>query len=558
MERILIKHRLVRYWLLLGTALLLTGCGGGADSPNNTSPPGTADTARFLEQSSWGPSEATIADVQQKGFENYLVEQFSAPASSLGTYPAVDSDSTINCPNNAPNHTVCFRDNYTPFPLQARSFRNALNGQDQLRQRVAFALSQILVVSARDGAVAEAYAIAPYQEILAKQAFGNFRDILAAITLSPAMGKYLNMVNNTKPDPARGIAANENYARELLQLFSIGVYELNNDGTLKHDQFGRPVPAYDQDTIEDLANALTGWTYPTRPGHSPQSLNPPYFIGPMVAVANNHDTSQKKLLDGVVLPANQTPQKDLDDAINNIFNHPNVGPFIGKQLIQQLVTSNPSAGYVSRVASVFNNNGQGVRGDMKAVIKAILLDDEARGDEKTDPDYGKLREPMKFIAGLLRALGGRSDGVFPISQSAAMGQDIYKAPSVFNFYPASYPLPETNLVSPVSAIFTAGTVHVRANFVNTLLYSSNGIAPDATVTGATGTQIDLSPFVALADDPDKLMDKLDLVLMHQRMSADMRRIIIGAVNAIPVSDRLARARAAIYLVATSPQYQVER
>jgi hypothetical protein len=278
----------------------------------------------------------------------------------------------------------------------------------------------------------------------------------------------------------------------------------------------------------------------------------------MLAAPSNHDTGTKKLLDGVVLPPNQTPEEDLNSAITNVFNHPNVGPFIGKQLIQHLVTSNPSPGYVSRIAGIFNNNGQGIRGDMKAVIKAILLDPEARGDTKTDPEYGKLREPVKFITGIMRALNGQSDGVSPRMHSAALGQNAYQAPSVFNFYPPNYPLQGTNLVSPVSAIYSTTTVLARANFVYTLLYSNGGIAPEPTVIGAIGTKIDLSPLAALANTPDKLIDLLDRVMMHKNMSTAMRRNIIEAINAVPLSDPLARVRTAVYLVATSPQYQVER
>lgn len=560
------NHRITRFFfrrdavvhaVMAFAVLFLSGC--GSDSPvqqNQDSPVTDADAARFLEQATWGPSEAEIEEVRQNGLERFLDEQFATPASSLGSYSVMDPNQNVGCPAIAPNRAVCIRDNYSAFPLQIKFFQNALNGRDQLRQRVAFALSQILVVSAMK--VGQSYALATYQELLAARAFGNFRDILSAITLSPAMGLYLDMVNNTKADPVRGVVPNENYARELQQLFSIGVYKLNQDGTLQKNSGGQPIPTYDQNTIEGFAHAFTGWTYPTRPGSAPQARNPPYYVGPMVAVAGEHDTDTKKLLDGVVLPAQQTPEKDLNDAITNVFNHPNVGPFIGKQLIQQLVTSNPGPAYVSRVAAVFNDNGQGVRGDMKAVIKAILLDPEARGDAKTDPQYGKLREPAKLIAGILRALGGRSDGVFPRAQSAALGQDVYNAPSVFNFYPPNYPLQGTSLVSPVSAIYTATTALNRANFVYTLLYANNGIAADTTVTGAIGTKIDLSPLTALAGDPEKLVDKLDLVMMHESMSGAMRNIIIQAVNAMSAGDPLARARAAVYLVATSPQYQVER
>jgi uncharacterized protein (DUF1800 family) len=537
--------------LIAYAALFLSGC-----APDDQPPaPSEADAARFLEQATWGPSEAGIQEIQQKGFEGFLNEQFMIPASSLGSYINPNQEGA-GCPDEAADNAVCVRDKKTAFPLQIKFFQNALYGRDQLRQRLTFALSQIHVVSALK--INQPYSLAPYQELLAKHVFGNFRDILMAITLNPAMGHYLDMVNNSKPDPVRGVAPNENYARELLQLFSIGVFKLNKDGTIQKDGAGQPIPAYDEDTIEGFSRVFTGWTYPTLPGNSPRPLNPPYYVGPMIAVASNHDTGTKKLLDGVVLPAQQTPEQDLNDAIANVFNHPNVGPFIGKQLIQYLVTSNPSSTYVSRVADVFNNNGQGVRGDMKSVITAILLDLEARGDAKTDPKFGKLREPAKFIAGILRALGGRSDGVFPRSKSTAMGQHVYQAPSVFNFYPPNYPLQGTSLVSPVSAIYTAATALERANFVYELLYANNGIAPDSTVTGAIGTKVDLSPLAALADNPEKLMDKLDLVMMHKSMSSAMRDIIIQAINAVPAGDPLTRARTAVYLVATSPQYQVER
>jgi uncharacterized protein (DUF1800 family) len=512
-----------------------------------------ADAARFLEQATWGPSEAAIQEVRQKGFERFINEQFTAPPSTLGSY--TDPNRGAGCPADNADHAVCVRENYTPFPLQIKFFQNALNGRDQLRQRLAFALSQIFVVSAKE--INQTDAMAAYQEILIKHAFGNFRDILSAITLSPAMGNYLDMANNTKSDPVKGVAPNENYARELLQLFSIGVFMLNTDGTLQQDSAGRPIPAYDQETIEGFSRAFTGWTYPTRPGNTLHALNVPYYVGSMVAVASNHDTGTKKLLNGVVLPAQQTPEQDLNDAITNVFNHPNVGPFIGKQLIQHLVTSNPSPTYVSRVAEIFNNNGQGVRGDMKAVIKVILLDQEARGDVISNPHFGKLREPVKFITGIMRALGGQSDGVFLRSQSEAMGQDVYNAPSVFNFYPPGYPLQGASVVSPVSAIYTATTVLGRTTFVYTVLYG-DGIAPEPQVTGAFGTKIDLASLAALAANPEKLMDKLDLVMMHKSMSSAMRNIIIQTINAIPVSDRLTRARTAVYLVATSPQYQVER
>jgi len=546
---------MARSLLMAGTALLLSACGPGADSQNHVVT--EADASRFLEQATWGPSEAEIREVQQKGLETFIDEQFAAPASNVGVYPYASLSVEVGCPLTMPNRNVCMRDKYSVIPLQIKFFQNALNRPDQLRQRLAFALSQILVLSTAPQ-VYQAYALAPYQNILMKNAFGNFRDILSGITLSPAMGRYLNMVNNAKADPVKGIAPNENFARELLQLFSIGVFKLNNDGTLQKDSTGKPIPAYGQDTVEGFARVFTGWTYPTQPGKTMQELNPPYFIGPMISIPSLHDMEAKKLLDGVVLPAHQTPEKDLNDALTNVFNHPNVGPFIGKQLIQHFVTSNPSPAYVSRVSDVFNNNGQGVRGDMRAVIKAILLDPEARGDAKTDPQFGKLREPAKFIVGILRALGGQSDGDFLRAQSRLLGQNVYQAPSVFNFYPPDYPLQGTGLVNPVSAIYTTTTALDRSNFVYGFLYNSSDMLPDPKVPGAIGTKVDLSPLAALAADPEKLVDKLDLVMMHKSMSPAMRYIVIQAVNAVPARDPLTRARTAVYLVATSPQYQVER
>jgi uncharacterized protein (DUF1800 family) len=576
----------IRRWPATVVALVvsgaLAGClgsGGGGDpppaasssssssgsappAPPPSSPPSNmpaaqpttaGDAVRFLEQASFGPTEATIQEVMQKGPALALEEQFAKPMSGYGTFSFIDPDSGKGCPDGSPD--TCYRDNYTVFPLQRTFFRNALTASDQLRQRVALALSQILVIS---GAELETmHGIGYYQQLLMNFAFANFRDLMQEVTLSPAMGEYLDMVNNPKPDPARGIEPNENYARELLQLFTVGEVELNADGTPRLDANGQPIPTYDQDTVENLARAFTGWTYPPRPGATTRFPNPVHYLGRMVAVEAQHDTAQKMLFGSQTIPAGQSAQGDLNAALDIIFNHPNVGPFIGRQLIQHLVTSNPTPAYVARVTAAFNGNGGGVRGDMRAVLRAILLDPEARGDVKTAADYGKLREPALLVTNVARALNGSSDGVYLLQQSTAMGQSVFQAPSVFNFYPPNFQAPGTSLDGPPFKIMLTGTILNRANFANRILFGGN-VNPDATVAGATGTQLNLQPFQALAGTPDQLLDRFDLVFMHNTLSPQARQTILTAVNAYGASDTLGRVRQAAYLVATSAQYQVEQ
>ena len=548
---------LTRQASLLVCTALLAACGGGGGGSDSTggaaAPQGSqatpADAARVAEQSSFGPTDASVAQIQQAGFDAYLSSQFSLPATGYGglVNQDVDPNSSVTCPSGAV--ATCFRGSYTAFPVQLKFYQNALTGQDQLRQRVALALSEILVAS--DVEVSGTYAIAQYQQMLLDNAFGNFRDILFKVTLSPAMGDYLNMANSSKGSP------NENFGREVLQLFSVGVFQLNQDGTQKLDAQANPIPTYDQSVITGFAAVFTGFSFPARPGQTPKFFAPPYYIGQMVSFAANHDTGTKKLLNGVTLPAGQTPDKDVNDAIDNIFNHPNVGPFIGTRLIQQLVTSNPSPAYVSRVAAAFNSNGSGVRGDMQAMIRAILLDVEARGDVKTDANYGKLREPALLMASVMRALGGSSDGVYLNSRSGQMIQRVFSSPSVFNFYPPDYGLPGSDVLSPEFAISNTATSLQRANIMNELILGA-AIKPDTTVAGSTGTTIDWTSLQALAADSAKLTDKLNSLMLHNTMSSAMRNTVIGAVEAVPATDPLKRAKTAVYLVASSAQYMVEK
>ena len=510
-----------------------------------------ADAVRLLEQSTFGPTDALVAHVRAVGVQGFLSEQFAAPVSR---YPAIKyvpaGQQGTFCPTD-PN-PQCARDYYTLFLLQNAFFQDALASNDQLRQRVAFALSQILVTSGLD--ISLAYGMATYQQIFRDNAFGNYEDILTKVTLSSVMGDYLNMVNNDKPSGS--VQPNENYAREFMQLFSIGVWELNPDGTQMLDAGGAPIPTYYQDIIEGFAHAFTGWTYPVLPGVPARRHNPKNFLGDMVPVDSNHDKNAKSLLSGATLPAGQSIQSDLAGAVHNVFMHHNVGPFIGKQLIQKLVTSDPTPQYVRRVAALFDNNGQGVRGDMRAVVNAILIDPEARGAIKLDPTYGKLREPVLFMAAAARALNTQSDGVFFGQQSTALGQRLFYPASVFNYYPPTYELPDTDILGPEFAIENSATAINRYNFANT--FSFGTIAPLATLPGAIGTTPNWSALSALAGSPTALADNLNSSLMHGTMPAAMRSSIINAVNAVSANDPLTRAKTAFYLVVTSPQYQVER
>jgi len=511
-----------------------------------------ADAVRLLEQSTFGPNDASLAHLQNIGMQAFLNEQFSAPASQFPALEYVPAGQQATfCPTDP--DPQCPRDYYSLFLLQNAFFTNALNANDQLRQRVAFALSQILVTSGLD--VNFAYGMATYQQILRDNAFGNYEDVLTKVTLSSVMGDYLNMVNNDKP--ANGVSPNENYAREVLQLFSTGVWVLNQDGTRVLDANGAAIPTYDQDdTIEGFAHVFTGWTYPVLPGVTSRTHNPKNFLGDMVPVDANHDKGAKTLLNGVTLPAGQSIQSDLSNAIHNIFTHPNLGPFIGKQLIQKLVTGDPTPQYASRVAAVFNDNGQGVRGDLRAVVNAILTDPEARGAIKLDAGYGKLREPALFIAAAARALNTASDGVYLQQQSAQLGQNLFNPASVFNYYPPTYLLPDTSALAPEFAIQNSSTAINRYNFANALSFGT--IAPLATLPGAIGTKPDWTTLSALAADPNALLDKLNTLLMHGSMPATMRASILPAVNAVAATDSLTRAKTGFYLVVTSPQYQVER
>ena len=552
----------------------VTYADGTTDQADSTTPTGNAqgDVQRLLEQATFGATTGQTASVQGSGIEAYLNQQLNTP---MQDYPDLEF-----WPQTRPATCIdaCQRDNYTYYQVQRHFFANALSGQDQLRQRVAFGLSQILVTSQVD--VPRSAWMRSYQQLLYRNAFGNFRQLLYDMTLHPTMGRFLDMLNsrcqrlatNNDPNVCRnGLVSqpNENFGREILQLFSIGTFLLNQDGTRTLDSAGNPIPSYDQKTIEEFARVFTGWVLaPALPGPVDSgAATVPNYRDPMVQHKDSqnredyHDRGQKTLLNGQILPAGQTASQDLNAAIDNIAFHPNVAPFISKQLIQQLVTSNPSLDYVGRVAAVFTG-ARDSQTQLFEVVKAILLDPEARGDFKdptSQPNYGKLREPVLFITNILRVFNATSDGILNSPGggigTADMGEDIFNAPSVFNYFPPTARVPGENAVGPEFAIFSSLSSLRRANFANQVIFSTIAPAPP---NRPLGTSIDLSPFDPLAANPDQLLDTLDNLLLHGSMSAEMRQNIKTAVSAIAVTNPRLRARTAVYLIATSSQFQVQR
>jgi uncharacterized protein (DUF1800 family) len=569
----------------------------GADPPlvpdPYNGPASDADTVRFLEQASWGPTPAEIARVKAIGFKAYLDEQFSLAPTNVAkgsNYPDLAfplDDSNQQCPTTNPadpnyNQAVCFRDNFSMYPVQRNFFSNALYGNDQLRQRVAFALHQILVVSANSEVNRPSW-MTPYLQALDRNAFGNYRTLLNEITLTPAMGEFLDMRLSTRTSP------NENFAREVLQLFSLGTDVLNLDGTQQRDAQGNTIPTYTQTDVNEFTRVFTGWNFATAFASGVTN-----FRDPMVPRGGqNHDAGAKTLLNGFTIAACSSPngtaniacaQSDMTAVMNHLANHPNVGPFIGKQLIQHLVTSNPSPAYVQRVARVFNNDCDGLysqgctntRGNLKFVVQAILLDPEARGDVKTDPNYGKLREPAQYVNGFLRAFNVKSfdktttsDGVLGqrggTDFTGTLDQAIFLPPTVFSYYQPGYEVPGTKLLGPAFGILSTTTTLRRANDINTLVY--NGVSATTTPTAGSpdrprGTSIDIANLEALAGNPIDVVNALDSLLLHGTMNPQMRTSIITAMNAITDANvttrNQKRARTAVYLVATSSQYDIQR
>lgn len=488
----------------------------------------SAAAERFLEQSTFGPTPALTNQVQQLGFDSFLQSQFTAPTSTYPTPAATDSGLEN---------------------VQAQFFINAVNGPDQLRQRVAFALNEIFVVS--ENKVSDPTGYTLYMRALENDALGNYYNAMKDVTLTAAMGHFLDMVNNDKP--AIGQHANENYARECMQLFTLGLNQLNPDGTSVLDGSGNPVPTYTQNDVMALGRSYTGWTYPTEPGQSLQKHNPSYYGGPMVAYQSNHDSGAKTFL-GASVAAGQSAEQELATVLGIIFNHPNLPPFVATQLIEKLVTSNPSPAYVGRAAAAFSSGtfqsyGSGKRGDLQATVAAILLDPEARrGDSSTTavPGDGKLREPIVMMVSVARAFNATTDGNGFTGWGAGMSQNLFNSPSVFNFFPPVNPVAGTNVNGPEFAIYNTNTSGVRINFINEMVYSQI----------SSNTKLDFTPVIT-AGTPDQMADLLNTQLLHGTMSSSVKQDMVAAANTVSSSDAKDQARAEIYLVLSSSQYQVQ-
>jgi len=547
---------------LLLMAFILVACGGGSEEgatppppvvvtpplpppPVVVTPPTKAEASRFLQQTSYGATLADIDQVVARGLEGWVDWQMSLPVTThLSYYNQV----SIETDDEWVQHINAW-------------WMRSLTANDQLRQRVAFALSEIMVVS-QFGVNADMRAMSNYYDVLLRNAFGNYRNLLEDVTLNPVMGEYLSMLRNEKPDLDRNIRPDENYAREMMQLFSIGLLELENSGEAKLDAQGNTIPTYNQDIIEGFAHVFTGWTWSNAEDFYWWAENRD-LISPMKAFAEFHAEGEKQVLNGVVIPAGQTPEQDLTNALDNVFSHQNVGPFLSKQLIQKLVTSNPSRQYVERVANVFNDNGSGVRGDLGAVVKAILMDVEARtGETGSDKIFGKVKEPLLRLTGLWRAFDAKAaNGIYDFR----WGNDVFAqspllSPSVFNFYSPTYSpqgeLQSANLVAPEMQIHTEGTMAKMTNHLHWRTLSMNNYQNDN--PSNEDILLDITREYDLATDPEQLINHLDLLLLAEEMSPGLRQASLDFIATYNDDQKQYRAADAIALIVTSPEFAVQR
>ncbi|QDV04812.1 hypothetical protein Poly30_03050 [Planctomycetes bacterium Poly30] len=525
-----------------------------------------AAAVRFLDRATFGASNEDVIFVTRFGYEAWIDAQFAVPPTlklpamiQLGCAPDQPGQSFATCPN------------YDAIPhlglLAQEWWNDALHAPDQLRQRVAFALSEIFVVSDLNGTVQNfPSTLSDYYDTLVRGAFSNYRQLLEEVTLHPSMGGYLSMAKNRQADLTLGTRPDENFAREVMQLFSIGLAELNADGSQQLDAWFQPIPTYDQNTITETARALTGWNYD---GVAPSGslldflLNYPR-IGMMIAWSAFHDTGPKAIVGGSLLPPGWTAEADLGGVLDALSQHPNVGPFLGKQLIQRLVTSNPSPAYVGRIAEVWADDGSGARGNLEAVVRAILLDPEALEGYATRPlTFGKLREPILKLTGLWRKFRATGEVVLtPYLADEFFGQRAMGSPSVFNFFSpfhASPALQAQGLVSPELQIATHSKVTRTANALTFFIVSGNTDLPDPAFSEPL---LDLGPLRQRASDPASLVAYLDLRVLGGTMSPETRILLEAHLATVPhlvpgLPDGFLRAVEALALLVISPDYALQ-
>ncbi len=541
---------------------------GPAGSPGVTA----TDAARFLAQTTYGGRLEEITALASLGSLETWVDQQIAMAPSWHE-PLTRDLATRMCFNFSQI------DGWHQEARLAAWWERALYAPDQLRQRVAFALSQILVISDRTEILTNSqFGVTDYYDTLLEHSFGNYRDLLEDVTLHATMGMYLSHIRNERAQPELNIRPDENFAREIMQLFTIGVQMLNINGTAQLDDNGEPIPTYTQADIEEFARVYTGWNYPGIDWGAWEGLSDKRQ--PMEAWEQYHDDDPKILL-GNPVPGGQTAQQDLDAALDILFNHPNMGPFLASRLIQRLTTSNPSPGYVARVAQVFNDNGEGVRGDLGAVVRSIVLDPEARSGHIFIPEqFGKLREPLLRMTHLRRAFDAiipqRTGFVFDENQqcgqgswgwyrilfgdlSNELGQQPLSSPSVFNFYLPDYAPPgfirDEGLVAPEFQIYNANTMQSSSRAVTWEIWNEDG-------WGEGFVKLDVSTEAALADNPNALLDHLDLLMLSGQMSTGVRNRILTHLTSGLFPDgadgRNVKAREAIILLANTPEYLIQK
>ena len=577
-----------------------SGGGGGSDAPRpaptsggpaptptpapTTSPSPTplsdtfqseADVSRFLTQASFGPRPADLTAMngmsQSAWFRNQLALQPTLHVPGVrSAVRAAEANGTEDELYNP--HTNSF-------------WQATINGEDQLRQRMAFALSQIFVVSDESDAGGFAISMADYMDILGENAFGNYRDLIEAITYSPAMAFNLTYMNNRPADEETGVMPDENYAREIMQLFSIGLVELNMDGSVRTDGSGQPIETYTNDDVRGLARVFTGLSFDSTQFWDWYENRAETADHSRLLMWDDFHSSREKTFLGVTIPANTAGDESIRIALDTLAEHDNTPPFISRQLIQRFVTSHPSPDYVERVADVFVAGrytlpdstviGDGRRGDLAATLAAILFDRVATNGENTDPTHGRIREPILRFVHWARAMGVSNGDSRPLWQlnwgqsPEVLGQLPYRSPSVFNFYRPGYIAPgtatgEAELTAPELQITNSSSI---MGFAGTLESFQRGWAQHDDDGEIPNYRPDLTLELSLADQPEQLVDRLDLLLTAGRMEPETRDRIIAVLNEMEIApfdsdtedeDRRARVDVAVSMVLSTPEFIVLR